>query len=582
MCREVASSACIEIEDAVVSASHFAVPVYQQDSGEGEQEGCEFPMAVPPEEEQDPEIEEVAGEENGADEDGDEGEEGEEDAEEEQEEEEEEERSEGGDRVSSRKEKMAGVLRRLSSRPVNLRVHDIVIKGNRRTPDSVIEAQVVDAFRSASTMQEVIRAASIASARLRSLGIFDSVVITLDAGPPELHNTTNVVIEVVEARNPLAGDIGVFTKPEARSWSLEGSLKWKNLFGYGDIWDATGAYGWDQTSELSVGISFPRLKTFSTPLMTRISLLSQDWLKFSSYNERLLGLSIGLVSTRYHDLAYNLTWRSLADPSRMSSPSIRKQLGHSLLSSLKYVFKVDRRDSHLRPTQGYAFVSTSQIGGLGDARFLRFVRQVSISTQLPCEFDIRGAVPLGLYNTALNLGVAAGIILPWGRGFMNLSTPVSERLYMGGQSSSLCTLGGPTSLLGFKLRGLGPTDSRRLIPSNREDNSNSSPGKDALGGDLAVTAFADLSFDLPLEMFREAGIHGHAFVCAGNLSTLTENEIRGFSFQKFVQSFRSSAGFGIIVPTKLFRVEINYCHILKQSENDHAKTGIQFNFSSPL
>lgn len=47
---------------------------------------------------------------------------------------------------------------------------------------------------------------------------------------------------------------------------------------------------------------------------------------------------------------------------------------------------------------------------------------------------------------------------------------------------------------------------------------------DFLGGDLAVSAFADLSFDLPLRWFREKGIHGHLFACAGNVAKLIENE----------------------------------------------------------
>ena len=143
--------------------------------------------------------------------------------EEEDAEEEEEEEEEGGAEVeeesSPDREKMAGFLRRLSSQPVTLRVHDVVIKGNSRTKEALIEAEVVDAFRSASTMQEVIQAASVANARLRRLEIFDSVNITLDAGPPELPNTTNVVIEVVEARNPLTGDVGIFTKPEVTNFS---------------------------------------------------------------------------------------------------------------------------------------------------------------------------------------------------------------------------------------------------------------------------------------------------------------------------------------------------------------------------
>ena len=109
--------------------------------------------------------------------------------------------------------------------------------------------------------------------------------------------------------------------------------------------------------------------------------MSQDWLKFSSYKERLLGLSCGLLSTRNHDLSYNLTWRTLTDPSHLASKSIRRQLGHNLLSALKYTYRIDQRDSHLRPTRGYAFQSASQVGGLWDSSGLKFFRQVSF--QLP-------------------------------------------------------------------------------------------------------------------------------------------------------------------------------------------------------
>ncbi|XP_073100773.1 uncharacterized protein [Elaeis guineensis] len=460
------------------------------------------------------------------------------------EEEEEGERKSGGGPPSER-EKVERLLRRLSSGPVRLRVHDVVIRGNAKTKDSLIEAEVLDAFRSASTMQELLQAAGAANERLNRLDVFDSVNITLDAGPPELPGTANVIIDVVEAKNPLNGDIGIFTKPEARSCLLEGSLKLKNLSGYGDIWDASGAYGWDQTSEISAGLSLPRFKAISTPLMARVSLLSQDWLKFSSYKEHLLGLSFGLLSTTHHNLAYNLTWRTLTDPSRMASKAVRRLLGHSLLSSVKYTYKIDRRDSHLRPTRGYAFLSTTQVGGLGPySKSLRFFRQ---------DFDLRGAFPLGFYNSALNIGVAAGVILPWGRRFMDLPSPLPERFYMGGHSSPVCNLGGPTSLLGFRTRGLGPTDSRRFIPTKSDkDDSPASPERDVLGGDLAVTAFADLSFDLPLKLFRESGIHGHVFINAGNLAKLTENKFKDFSFRNFGESFRSSVGFGIIFPTKLF------------------------------
>lgn len=139
-----------------------------------------------------------------------------------------------------------------------------------------------------------------------------------------------------------------------------------------------------------------------------------------------------------------------------------------------------------------------------------------------------------------------------------MPSSLPERFFLGGNSSPVCTLGGPTTLLGFKSRGLGPTEPRRLIRDKSNGENSETSGRDVIGGDLAVTAFADLSFDLPLKLFRDAGIHGHVFACAGNLTKLTENEFRKFSFQKFLDSFRSSAGFGIIVPTKLFRMEVSH------------------------
>lgn len=164
---------------------------------------------------------------------------------------------------------------------------------------------------------------------------------------------------------------------QAKSSSVEASLKYKNCFGYGDLWDGSVAYGFDRSAEISAGVYLPKFKGLVTPVTARVSLLSQDWLKFSSYKERSMGFSLGLFSSTHHDLAYNLAWRTLTDPSQMSSSAIRKHLGHDLISLLKYTFKFDKRNSHLRPTRGYAFVSTTQVSGLApDSRSLRFLRQV--------------------------------------------------------------------------------------------------------------------------------------------------------------------------------------------------------------
>ena len=122
-------------------------------------------------------------------------------------------------RLIAQRSKLENLVERMRKEKVRLRVHDILIKGNSKTKDSLIEAEV-EAIKNASTMQELLEAAGVANANLQRLEIFDSVKITLDSGPPELPGTANVVIEVVETGNPLSGECGAYTKPAVRFCSV--------------------------------------------------------------------------------------------------------------------------------------------------------------------------------------------------------------------------------------------------------------------------------------------------------------------------------------------------------------------------
>jgi len=123
-------------------------------------------------------------------------------------------------KLRSDTEKMAKLANRLRSEPVTLRVHDVIIKGNTKTKDSVIEAEIIDELKRASTLQEIFQAAGIGTVRLRQLDIFDSVSFMVDAGPKELPGTANVLVEIVETKNPLTGEIGMYTKPGVINFCL--------------------------------------------------------------------------------------------------------------------------------------------------------------------------------------------------------------------------------------------------------------------------------------------------------------------------------------------------------------------------
>lgn len=119
------------------------------------------------------------------------------------------------DQLRLEKSKLESLMRRMSSGKVPLRVHDVIIRGNSKTKEYVIEAEV-ESIKNATTMQELLEASGIANAKLQGLEIFDSVRITLDSGPPELPGTANVIVEVVETKNPLSGECGAYTKPAVR------------------------------------------------------------------------------------------------------------------------------------------------------------------------------------------------------------------------------------------------------------------------------------------------------------------------------------------------------------------------------
>lgn len=115
-------------------------------------------------------------------------------------------------RLREDRTKLNNLFQRLSTEKVQLRVHDVVIKGNSKTKEHLIEAEL-EGIRKATSMQELLEASGIANAKLQQLEIFDSVRITLDSGPPELPGTSNVIVEVVETKRPLTCDFGMYTKP---------------------------------------------------------------------------------------------------------------------------------------------------------------------------------------------------------------------------------------------------------------------------------------------------------------------------------------------------------------------------------
>lgn len=116
--------------------------------------------------------------------------------------------------------KMDTLVRRMLNGPVPIHVHNVIIKGNTKTKGYIIETQASEALKKATTMQDLLRASDAVNSRLKSLGLFDSVAITLDSGPPEIPRSVNVIVKVEEARNRVSGEIGAYTNAEVHLLSF--------------------------------------------------------------------------------------------------------------------------------------------------------------------------------------------------------------------------------------------------------------------------------------------------------------------------------------------------------------------------
>jgi outer membrane protein insertion porin family len=107
-------------------------------------------------------------------------------------------------------EPISSLLRRLAASPVPIKVHSVQINSNSRTKRELIESVLdLNSILKSSTFQELVYVAGLANARLKRLGVFPSVNITIDAGPDDVPGSSVVVVDVVEAVHPFAGDFFV-------------------------------------------------------------------------------------------------------------------------------------------------------------------------------------------------------------------------------------------------------------------------------------------------------------------------------------------------------------------------------------
>mmetsp|Transcript_43332 Transcript_43332/g.49051 ORF Transcript_43332/g.49051 Transcript_43332/m.49051 type:complete len:584 (-) Transcript_43332:16-1767(-) len=257
-----------------------------------------------------------------------------------------------------------------------------------------------------------------------------------------------------------------------------------------------------------------------------------------------------------------------------ASPEIVMQSGSNLLHSLKWEARTNGgwTDNKYQPTIGVdGFGLVELAGPPGDVGFAK--AQGGAAIHIPIGFGVVDAEGNNsssdsslLDHVTLHATCAGGIIQPISFDGLCSGPTISDRFFVGG----------PMQLRGFLPAGIGP---------RTKTGGSTTPGGDAMGGNLYYTTSVSASVLPPGGILAEYGIRLFAFANAGTLaglSPLTNNHTRlqqqqPVTWMQIAHSTRTAAGVGISGGTPMGRVEVTYAWPLRYGPRD-ARRNFQFGF----
>lgn len=204
---------------------------------------------------------------------------------------------------------------------------------------------------------------------------------------------------------------------------------------------------------------------------------------------------------------------------------------------MHHSFVRDHRDSATLPTRGHflgIYQELAGLGGRGDTSYLKHELNASFHQPLIEEGESKL-----VFSTSVRAGLFTSV---------TDETNISDRFY----------LGGPLSVRGFKMGGIGERH-----------------GKDAVGGEGYWAAGASLISSIP--GMSHLPVKAHAFANSGSIVTTARGAL-GDTIKELSEKPRTSVGFGLIFHHSIARLEANYCIPLKYTGADLPEPKFQFGF----
>lgn len=401
-------------------------------------------------------------------------------------------------------------------------VERIDIGGNVRTLDRVIrrEFRLVegDAFNAAKLERS--------RARVNNLGYFSRVEVKTEEGSAP--DRTVIKMDVAEKST---GELGLGAGYSTTDGFLANiALRERNLLGKGQDVRITLTAG-ERRQEFDIGYTERYFLDRNLSAGVDLFRVTEDNTDINSYETTRTGGGLRLgyeINERWSQrLRYTLRQDDIAivgDPATVPEV-IKQQEGITQTSLIGQDLTYDRRDSQIRPTEGYFGRLTTEYAGLGGD--LEYVRaRLSVGFYVPITDDIVASL------TATG-GIIEGI---------DQDIRIVDNFFLGGDN-----------LRGFATAGVGPRDTVTL---------------DALGG--KKIAYGSLQVRFPIGLPDEYGISGSLFSDFGTLTDVDFDPVQNPNIVD-VPSLRVSWGTGLSWNSPVGPLSLDFAWPIRQEDFDETE-----------
>ncbi|KAL6706615.1 hypothetical protein ACN47E_005371 [Coniothyrium glycines] len=430
------------------------------------------------------------------------------------------------------------------------RLFEPILSANRDTP---------------YTLEEALKEVGEATDKLNRFGIFKSPIsVYLDRPDQTIASSSPTDVDVYISAFE-RGNYTIKTGTEAGASEADAYVhaELRNLFGGAETLNAHASLGTRTRSAYSLAFDSPILS--NPDLKAQVNGFASSTLKsWASHEEVLKGGNAKLLwrpkNGSQHELGYSGIWRQVTSLAENASPSIRGgDAGDSFKSSITHTWINDKRDYPLLPNRGYLMKTVSELAGFGPLR--------GDVAYWKSEAESQVALPFGDTGITLTAGLRGGLLYPLT--LPGTSQPQASRI------NDRFQLGGPNSIRGFRLGGLGPHD-----------------GPDAVGGDIYAAGGASLLLPIP-RVGKETPLRLQAFINGGRLLALKGPSGKGDGSQfgsssevstSLKKAFASiteelpstAAGIGLVYAHPVARFEINFSLPLVMRAKEEGRKGLSF------